>query len=365
MYLREMVDAGLTHCILETTSHGLAQGRVGGVNYDVAVITNITHEHLDFHGSFENYRAAKSMLFKRLSTSYRKDGVPKIAVVNLDDENATTFLSFDADYKITYGLQNDASHKPTLLGDPVYGAHGMTIKVQLQPQVDQALPAAYQTITQPITIRTALVGGFNVQNILAACGAALGVGCTTDAIQRGIEAMRPVPGRMERIDEGQNYLAIVDFAHTPNALRRALEAARTMISPENKVIAVFGSAGLRDREKRRLMAETSADLADISVLTAEDPRTESLDGILQLMADGAISRGGVEGKTFYRVPDRGEAISFACSLAQPGDVVIACGKGHEQSMCFGTIEYDWDDRNAMRHALRGTPLRTLPTATKA
>jgi UDP-N-acetylmuramoyl-L-alanyl-D-glutamate--2,6-diaminopimelate ligase len=151
----------------------------------------------------------------------------------------------------------------------------------------------------------------------------------------------------------------VDFAHTPNALRRALETARQMTS--GRVIAVFGSAGLRDREKRRLMAEVSAELADISVFTAEDPRTESLDAILQTMAEGAMRKGAVEGKTFYRVPDRGEAIAFACSLAQSGDLVIACGKGHEQSMAFGSVEYPWDDRDAMRAALRGTPLRTLPT----
>src|SRR5262249_21729282 len=158
-------------------------------------------------------------------------------------------------------------------------------------------------------------------------------------IKAGIEATPPVPGRMERIDEGQNFLAIVDFAHTPNALRRALEAARQLVAPEQRVIAVFGSAGLRDREKRRLMAEVSAELADITVLTAEDPRTESLDAILQMMADGATSKGGVEGQTFYRVPDRGAALAFACSLAHSGDLVIACGKGHEQSMAFGATEY--------------------------
>jgi UDP-N-acetylmuramoyl-L-alanyl-D-glutamate--2,6-diaminopimelate ligase len=167
---------------------------------------------------------------------------------------------------------------------------------------------------------------------------------------------------MERIDEGQNFTAIVDFAHTPNAMRQALAAARTLLPEGRKLIAVFGSAGLRDVEKRRMMAEASAETADITVLTAEDPRTESLDAILEMMAQGCRNKGGVEGETFYRVPDRGEALYFACQLAQPGDIVIACGKGHEQSMCFGTIEYPWDDRDALRAALRGTPLKTLPTA---
>jgi UDP-N-acetylmuramoyl-L-alanyl-D-glutamate--2,6-diaminopimelate ligase len=166
---------------------------------------------------------------------------------------------------------------------------------------------------------------------------------------------------MERIDMGQNFTAIVDFAHTPNALKVTLEAAREMLvsflSPpgrgakgeaEGRVIAVFGSAGLRDKEKRRMMAETSAELADLTVLTAEDPRTESLEGILEEMAAGARSRGGREGETFWRVPDRGEAIRFALRLARPGDIVLSCGKGHEQSMCFGGREHLWDDRTAMR-----------------
>lgn len=174
---------------------------------------------------------------------------------------------------------------------------------------------------------------------------------------------------------GQNFTAIVDFAHTPNALKVALEAARNLTpnsSPERKggrarVIAVFGSAGLRDKEKRRMMAETSAELADLTILTAEDPRTESLEGILEEMGSGSKSRGGTEGETFWRVPDRGEAIRFALKLARPGDIVLACGKGHEQSMCFGAKEFLWDDRAAMRAALseylgiEGPRMPYLPT----
>jgi UDP-N-acetylmuramoyl-L-alanyl-D-glutamate--2,6-diaminopimelate ligase len=185
---------------------------------------------------------------------------------------------------------------------------------------------------------------------------------------------------------GQNFTAIVDFAHTPNALKVSLEAAREMLTTENtestkrikkdsvspvvngsRVIAVFGSAGLRDKAKRRMMAETSAELADLTILTAEDPRTESLDGILEEMAAGARSKGGREGETFWRIPDRGEAIRFALRQARAGDIVLYCGKGHEQSMCFGAREHSWDDRTALRAALsellgvEGPKMPYLPT----
>jgi UDP-N-acetylmuramoyl-L-alanyl-D-glutamate--2,6-diaminopimelate ligase len=156
---------------------------------------------------------------------------------------------------------------------------------------------------------------------------------------------------MELIDRGQDFFAIVDFAHTPNALRRALETARQLTT--GRVLAVFGSAGLRDRQKRRLMSETSLELADLTFLTAEDPRSESLDDILSEMSAAARHKGGVENQNYWCIPDRGEAIRAALRAAKKGDVVITCGKGHEQSMCFDEIEYPWDDRIAMQAALAG------------
>jgi UDP-N-acetylmuramoyl-L-alanyl-D-glutamate--2,6-diaminopimelate ligase len=168
---------------------------------------------------------------------------------------------------------------------------------------------------------------------------------------------------MERIsDSSHPFLAIVDFAHTPNALRRTLETARTIVSSAGRVIAVWGSAGLRDREKRCLMGAVSAQLADLTIITAEDPRTESLEAIMAESAAACEAAGRREGVDFWRVADRGQALRFAVELARPGDVIVACGKGHEQSMCFGTIEYPWDDREALRRALRGATLNTLPTA---
>jgi UDP-N-acetylmuramoyl-L-alanyl-D-glutamate--2,6-diaminopimelate ligase len=173
---------------------------------------------------------------------------------------------------------------------------------------------------------------------------------------------------MEQIDAGQPFAVVVDFAHTPNGLLRAIETGREMIAAGRRVITVFGSAGLRDVAKRRMMAEVSAQHADLTVLTAEDPRTESLDDILSQMAAGCVEQGGVEGQSLFRVPDRLSAIHLAATLARPGDVVLVCGKGHEQSMCFGETEYGWDDREAARRALeaalagRPPPDSGLPTA---
>lgn len=339
--LAQMVANGLTHCVLEMTSHGLAQGRLNGVDLDVAVLTNVTHEHLDYHGSFENYRAAKGRMFQMLNQSQRKPNVPKMAVINADDPSADYFASFPADKISLYGLRENAPVHPD--------------NVQYEPDGTHFSIGGDQFSTR-------LAGAFNLSNSLAAVVAAGALGIGADRIQAGMLDVTLIPGRMERIDEGQNFTAMVDFAHTPDALEKVLAAARKMLQPDKRLIAVFGSAGLRDREKRRMMAETSARLADVTILTAEDPRTESLKGILQIMADACTSQGGIEGKTFFRVPDRGDALYQACQMAQAGDIVIACGKGHEQSMCFGTIEYPWDDRDALRAALRGAPLRTLPTA---
>ena len=215
-------------------------------------------------------------------------------------------------------------------------------------------------------INSPLIGEYNLANIAAAYTATVrGLGIDPQIAAKGISQLRGIPGRMERIDLGQPFTAIVDFAHTPNALTVALRSARAMT--KGRVIAVFGSAGLRDRQKRRMMAEVSAELADITILTAEDPRTESLADILKEMLDAAVAKGAQPGRNVYSIEDRGDAIRKAVQLAQPGDLVIACGKGHEQSMCFGTTEYPWDDRIAMRAALgellgvTGEKMPHLPT----
>lgn len=348
-YLAEMVQAGITHVVLETTSHGLAQHRVTACEYDVAVLTNITREHLDYHKTFEDYRAAKARLFEALSTATRKPGVPKISVLNADDPSYEAFNRIPADIHLSYGLRAKADFTAQ---DVVYRSDTM----------------AFQAVTPNgvIPIETALLGAFNVSNILAAVAVGVGLGLPVTAIQEGIRSLRAIPGRMQRVEAGQDFLAIVDFAHTPNALERALETARRLAP--GRIIVVFGAAGLRDTGKRPLMGAVAARLADRVVLTAEDPRTESLEAILAALAAGCEREGKVEGRDYWRIPDRAEAITFAVELAEPGDAVIVCGKGHEQSMAFGTTEYPWDDRVALRAALnyrlgRGPrPTSNLPTA---
>ena len=354
-YLAQMVAAGLTHVVLEATSHGLSQQRVAACDFDVAVVTNITHEHLDYHGTYQEYRAAKVRLFEELVRTPPKPlGNPRLAVLNREDDSydflADRVKQLDVPVRqITYGLEPGADVRAL---DVDHHPAGLRF---------QALGTGYR-----IPIESRLVGAYNVSNCLAAIATTIdGLGLPPDAASRGIASLGGIPGRMEQIDLGQGFLALVDFAHTPNALRRALEAA-TELAP-GRVIAVFGSAGLRDRAKRRMMAETSAELADLTVLTAEDPRSESLEQILDEMGAGAEVRGALEGERFWRVPDRGNAIRFALSLAQPGDVVLVCGKGHEQSMCFGETEYPWDDRLALRAALSeylkipGPKMPYLPT----
>ena len=349
-YLAMMAEAGTTHVILEATSHGLAQYRVEACDFDVGIVTNITHEHLDYHGSYEEYRAAKARLFTLLGKSAPKAyAVPRTGILNRDDDSYEYLSNLTTVDQLSYGLHPQADVRATEVEFTGVGS-------------------AFQ-VSGPFfhfPVETKLVGEYNISNCLAAAAAAVGVlKVEPGAAQAGIASLEGVPGRMEVIDLGQDFTAIVDFAHTPNALRNALAAARKMTG--GRVISIFGSAGLRDQAKRRMMAEVSGEFADISILTAEDPRTESLDAILEEMAAGVESQGGVEGVDYWRVPDRGEAIRLGVSMARPGDLVMACGKGHEQSMCFGTEEFAWDDRVAMRAALAehlkkpGPEMPYLPT----
>lgn len=331
-HLAAMVEVGTDYAVVEATSHGLAQHRVTACEFDVAVVTNITHEHLDYHGSYEAYLEAKAELFRTLSTSFRKAGVDKVAVLNRDDGSFAHLIRIPADCHLSYGLHESAHIR-------AHGIESSSRGLKLQVVSSEA----------SFPVQSPLLGDFNVHNILAAVAVGLSQGVDPQAIAQGVAAMDGIPGRMERIDLGQNFTAIVDFAHTPNALERALTAVRPLTS--GQVAVVFGCAGLRDRAKRPLMGEIAGRLADRIVITAEDPRTEDLGQIMEEIAVGCRGAGRREGEDFFRIGDRAEAIAFAIDTARRDDLVMVTGKGHERSMCFGETELPWSDVQAVRDAL--------------
>jgi len=351
--LAQMVGEGSEYGILESTSHGLAQRRVAACDFDVAVVTNITHEHLDFHGSYEAYAAAKALLFQDLSRSARKPGTRKVAVLNRDDGSYERLLGIPADVHISYGLSRAADVRAV---DIRHSPSATDFSVEVRPEVWPARDWRFE-------LSTPLIGEHNVYNCLAAAAVGLSQGVRTAAIRQGIASLRGVIGRMERIDEGQDFLAIVDFAHTPRALEVALQTARRLTP--GRVIVVFGCAGLRDVQKRAWMGRIAGELADRVVVTAEDPRTEPLGEIMAEIARGCREAGRREGAGYWLLGDRAEAIHFATTLAQQGDVVIVTGKGHERSMCYGTTEHPWSDHAALRAALRGERLPTIMPQTRA
>ena len=351
-FLAQMVEAGCRYAVIESTSHGLAQARVAAVDFDVAAVTNITHEHLDFHGTRGAYVAAKALLFRSLYTSPPKPGRPRCAVLNADDAG-----SYGA---LLAALNEEASMHDYHVRVRSYGVPGHSgVRLDVAARDIHYAPARTRFALHwwggVIPIETRLIGEFNVYNILCAATAALAIDIPPAAVQQGVAALEGVLGRMQRIDAGQPFLAIVDFAHTHISLENALRTLRPLVGQgsadgKGRLISIFGSAGLRDREKRYLMGRVSGELADFTVITAEDPRTEDLADICRSIERGV--REVADSSRYAIVPDRTEAIQYAVDMAQPGDVVAAFGKGHERSMCFGETEYPWSDQNAMQAALQ-------------
>ena len=353
-FLAQMRDGGCRYAVVESTSHGLNQARVAAVDFDIAGVTNITHEHLDEHGSREAYVAAKALLFRALYGSPSKPGIPRCAVLNADDDG-----SFDA---LQTALAEEASNHGFTVPVRTYGIAGAptaTTTPDVAAEAIAYLPSGTQFHLRwwggEFRVNSNLIGEFNVANVLCAATVALALGLDPAMIQQGISNFAGVLGRMERIDAGQAFLAVVDFAHSPVSLERALLTLRKMVGQgENgqpsRLIAVFGSAGLRDVAKRRLMGRVSGRLADFTVVTAEDPRTEDLDVINAEIAAGVEEFAPASAYTI--VPDRAAAIQCAVDMARPGDIVASFGKGHERSMCFGETEYPWSDQDAMHSALK-------------
>ncbi|GAB4564258.1 MAG: UDP-N-acetylmuramoyl-L-alanyl-D-glutamate--2,6-diaminopimelate ligase [Anaerolineae bacterium] len=330
--LADMVAAGCQAVVIESTSHGLALHRVDGCEYDVAVMTNVTHEHLDFHGTIEAYRLAKARLFEMLGASFDK-GFPKTGVVNLDDPNASLFIERSPEQVITYAVES-----PSAL---------------LRARDIVASPSSLLfTLDSPwgeIEVRLALVGAFNVNNALAAMGAAAAVGVSPSVAAEALSSFRSVRGRMEVVDRGQPFSVIVDYAHTPDSFDKIMRTVQPLA--RGRMIAVFGSAGERDRQKRPLQGEIAARYCQLLVLTDEDPRLEDREAILREIADGAEKAGLRQGEGYVIIPDRAEAIRYAIRSARPGDVVLLLGKGHEGSIIYADGKIPWNERAAAERAL--------------
>ena len=333
-FLAQMVRAGTEYAILETTSHALDQLRVYQCAYDVAVVTNITHEHFDYHGSYERYRDAKAMLFRSLTTTYRKPGVPKISVLNADDASFEHLRRIDADIRLTYGLAHAADFRAK---DILHTSMGTTFTA-LTPVGD-------------IRIEMPLLGEHNVYNALAAMAAGHSQGIPLEIIKQGLESVKSVVARMERVDCGQDFDVFVDYAHTPNALDHILRSARALT--QGQVIVVFGlSGGPRDKSKRPIMGEVAAKLADKIVITSVDWYAEDIDSIMAQIAAGCEKADRLEGVDYWCIADRKAGIGFGIGLAQGGDIVIIAGKGHERVISYNSVDRPWDEFEAVRDSLR-------------
>jgi len=353
--LRAMVGSGDAAAILETTSHGLALERVGSVAYDVAILTNVTHEHLEFHGTWDAYRAAKLSLFERLASGGPRGGGagagrsstpkaaarvwPRTGIVNADDPSAGPFIGVTQEAGarvLTYGTDPSADIRATRVEEDAGG-----------------LRIAYHAPSGDATVRLQLAGRFNVHNALAVVALGEATGLDAVAIREGLEGLSAVPGRMERVDLGQPFGVIVDYAHSPASLQTVLDLLAPVAAARGGgVIVVFGSAGERDTAKRPSMGRIAGEHARLVVVTDEDPRFEDPQAILEAIARGAEAAGKRRGHDLLLIADRRAAIVAAFERARPGDIVLLAGKGHERSIIGPDGPTAWDERAEAESALR-------------
>ncbi len=321
--LSQMVAAGNDSVVMEATSHGLALDRVRNCRFDVGIVTTVTSEHLEFHGSLEAYRAAKARLVAEAP----------MAILNRDDASYDYFRERARDRVLTYGIQAPADVSAT--------------------DVDAGPDRTRFTVVGPsgrATVELQVPGWFNVYNALAAMTLAEALGIDPAVAAAGISALRGVPGRMERVDLGQPFGVVVDYAHTADSLEKVLRILRPLTS--GRLAVVFGSAGERDRTKRPAMGAVAAREADLLVVTDEDPRLEDGHAINEEIAEGARAAGARDDVNLFVIDDRRAAIGFAISQAGPGDMILLAGKGHEQCMIYGRERRPWDEAGVAREALR-------------
>lgn len=323
-FFAEVRDEGGTHAVLEASSHALALDRLWGCHFAAAVFTNLTRDHIDFHKTFEAYFEAKRKLFEGSGA-----GAPDVAVINTDDEWGKKLAGI-AKKTLTYGLTNGSDLKAKKFQ---LSFHGLNFTAQ--------------TPNGAIQVESPLVGRINVYNILAAIGAGIALEFSNETIEAGIRNLHAVAGRFQRVDQGQPFLVVVDYAHTDDALENLIRTARELNS-KGRIITLFGCGGSRDRTKRPIMGETSGRLSDLSVLTSDNPRQEEPLKIISDIIVGMQKSGG----KYLIEPDRAKAIRLAIEEARAGDIVLLAGKGHEDYQVFADKTIHFDDREEARAALR-------------
>jgi UDP-N-acetylmuramoyl-L-alanyl-D-glutamate--2,6-diaminopimelate ligase len=323
-FLSEIVRAGGSHAVLEGSSHALALDRLWGCRFAAAVFTNLTRDHLDFHQTMENYFATKRRLFEGTGA-----GPAGYGIVNIDDPYGQK-LGNVAEQTITYGVSSGAQVSPKKF---TLGLRGLDFVAE--------------TPAGKIDVRSPLVGRTNVYNLLAAIATSIAVSIPREAIEAGISALTAVPGRFERIDLGQPFLVVVDYAHTDDALQKLLETAREL-HPNGRLITLFGCGGERDRSKRPLMGEAAGRLSDLVVLSSDNPRSEDP---LKIINDALVGLQRTPAKVLVE-PDRERAIELALDRARPGDMVLLAGKGHETTQVLKDRTIEFDDREVARRILR-------------
>jgi UDP-N-acetylmuramoyl-L-alanyl-D-glutamate--2,6-diaminopimelate ligase len=342
--LRAMLVAGDAAAVIETTSHGLALNRVDAIAYDIAILTNLTHEHLELHGTWEAYRDAKLRLFEKLArlsgatTTAKPRPWPATGIVNADDPSAGAFI----------GVTQEAGARVLTYGtDPAADVRATRVE-----EDQRRLRIAYDAPSGSSVVDLQLVGRFNVHNALAVVALGEAVGLDPAAVREGLASVPVVPGRMERVESGQPFGVIVDFAHSPASLQTVLDLlAPLAASGGGGLIAVFGSAGERDTAKRPLMGRIAGERARVVVVTDEDPRGEDSEAILDEIARGAEATGKRRGHDLLVIADRRAAIEAAIERARPGDIVLLAGKGHEQSILGPDGPRPWDERAEAEAAL--------------
>ena len=327
--LAELRDIGGTHATMEASSHALSLERIWGLEFHTAVFTNLTPDHLDYHGDMESYAAAKRRLFEGAGAR-----PPRYAVLNTDDATGRRFLRLRRSETVTYGRGRAADVRPSRIETDARGL-----------RFDMHTPRGR------IRAETALAGDFNIDNLLAAVATAQCNGMDAGEIEDGLRRVRQVPGRFEAVDGGQPFLAVVDYAHTPDALRRLIETARAIADrgrPPSRVVTLFGCGGDRDASKRGLMGQVAGELSDFAVLTSDNPRSEDPRRIIAEVEVGLRAANA----TWAVESDRAAAIAVALQSARPGDVVLVAGKGHETTQVLADRTVAFDDRGAVRAALR-------------